>query len=101
MKNGGKPAGIFWENPGISGKFPEKRRKLCKAMQGGGQKNSRRQGAVRGNKQDLILWEALQRVDGLLLPADLEVAVGAGGPAGGAHEGDLLALGYLLPHLDQ
>ena len=27
--------------------------------------------------------------------------MGAGGPAGGAHEGDLLALGYLLPHLDQ
>ena len=37
----------------------------------------------------------------LVLPKQFKVAVGAGGPAGGAHKGDGLSLGDLVALLDQ
>ena len=45
--------------------------------------------------------QAGQGVQQFPLPEDFKVAVGAGGPAGGAHQGDGLPLLHRVPLLDQ
>ena len=53
------------------------------------------------SKLEAGLWEELAGVLGLLLLAHLEVQVGAGGVAGGAHQGDALARAHLVALPDQ